>query len=217
MKDRRKLSQTNDQKSMKEEIIDLDQSEFKKKSNFLRNFIFFFTVTIISFFGGFAINEYLRQKNINIPYLNQKTENKNQKNYGVILNDLNQKFNIIEEKFNSKFLEIEREFREADSQISENLENLKSLELPNTKKSSPQDFYQNYNELENTKIFKSLWENNKILLNVFVLKQKFRDRVNIDKELNKLLNKFPENNNVISEIQFLEKVKIDSLKKKNSF
>ena len=111
MKERRKLSQTNDQKSIKEEIIDLDKSEFKKKSNFLRNFLFFFTVTIISLFGGFAINEYLRHKNINIPYLYQKTENKNQKNYDVILNDLNQKFNIIEEKFNSKFLELEREFR----------------------------------------------------------------------------------------------------------
>ena len=36
------MSQTNDQKSIKEEIIDLDKSEFKKKSNFLRNFLFFF-------------------------------------------------------------------------------------------------------------------------------------------------------------------------------
>ena len=211
------MSQTNDQKSIKEEIIDLDKSEFKKKSNFLRNFLFFFTVTIISLFGGFAINEYLRHKNINIPYLYQKTENKNQKNYDVILNDLNQKFNIIEEKFNSKFLELEREFREADSQISENLENLKNLELQDTKESSQQDFYQKNNESENTKIFKSLWENNTILMNFFVLKQKFRDRVNVDKELSKLLNKFSENNNVISEIKFLEKVKIDSLKKEIFF
>ena len=114
-------------------------------------------------------------------------------------------------------MELEREFREADSQISENLENLKNLELQDTKESSQQDFYQKNNESENTKIFKSLWENNTILLNFFVLKQKFRDRVNIDKELSKLLNKFSENNNVISEIKFLEKVKIDSLKKEIFF
>ncbi len=206
------MSQTNDQKSIKEEIIDLDKSEFKKKSNFLRNFLFFFTVAIISLFGGFAINEYLRFKNINIPYLNKKNENSSQKNYDVILNDLNQKFYIIEENFNSKFLELERESREADSQISENLENLKNLELQDTRESSPKDFYKKYNESENGKIFKSLWENNKILLNFFVLKQKFMDRENIDQELSKLLNTFSENNNIILQVQFLEKVKIDSLK-----
>ncbi len=195
--------------SQKGDFIELDDSEYKKKSNLLRNSIIFLLLICVSFSTGFFVQD-LFFKNLE-PLKNIKAE----KSFNVKSQSQDLSKYLTKDEFNKKVSEIESSIEPFEKKVLANNQKIKDLEL-----SLEEAIEKNLGvskENNNKKLFPNKITNQEDLINFWILKIHFENREPFGDEIQNLLNLYKENNQALYYINFFKELNILTLKKKEFF
>ena len=207
------MSESNSQKKNDENFIDLDKSQFKKKSNFFRNLAFFLSFFFITLSAGFFLNDYLKKNKIKIPFYNYEPQNLN---YDLKeLNILYDQQNAFEKEYQERLFLIENKIQtlsnDLESYQGQMLDIKKKIEDLNYQKMEANNLAFN----ENKEV--SINEDNLILANLFLLKNSFSDRQPYEQPLEKLMTIFLQNQEIIFLLKYFQSIDITTLPKRSFF
>ena len=228
------MSESKNKHSKKEDFIDLDNSQYKKKTNYIRNVSIFLISCILFFSTGVyfenildflkSSNEYEifeGSDNTNAPLITSEKifVEEELKNYEDKKNLNFESSSVISEKErinNHKFEEnikiLENLVENSNSRSLNNFEKIKEndLSLKNlirrVEELSAANFEGNFDE--------RFYDGNKILVNFAVLKEKYTSRKNFGNELNRLLDFYKNNKKLKGLLEFFTRLEINSLKTK---
>jgi len=195
--------------SKKGEFIDLDKSQFKKKSNFIRNLVIFLFVGLIFFIIGFFAEipilkntfSYLKlDDNKNKSFSSESVKSFSRDDF-FNKNEINQKVRDL----NILIGDLENQIIENHEQIFLLEEKLKGIINKETKKSFSQTNSGEGN-LETLSI-----------INFYVLKKKLENRMPFENELEELIRIYSGKQDITYLLDFFKTLDVSSLKKRSFF
>ena len=187
------MSESNNQKKSDENFIDLDKSQFKKKSNFLRNLIFFLSIFFITLSLGFFLNDYLKKNKIKIPFYNfyePQNSNYDIKELNLLYDQQNEFTKEYQERLSLIENEIQTLSNDIENYVSQMLDIKKKMEDLNNQKIESNNI--TFNEVKET----SINQDDLVLSNLFLLKNSFSDRQSYEQPLEKLMKIFSQNQEI---------------------
>jgi len=202
-----------ERESKKGEFIDLDKSQFKKKSNFIRNLVIFLFVGLIFFTIGF-FTEIPILKNT-LSYFKLDNNNKKSINSESVKSfSRDDFFNKIE--VNEKVGDLNILIGDLERQIIENNKQIFLLEekLEEIMNNAPQDFSQSSFSHVN-----SGQGNLKTLpiMSLYVLKKNLENRIPFENELEELIKIYTGKQDIIYLLDFFKTLDVSSLKERSFF
>ena len=184
------------------DFIELEKSDFKKKSNFLKSSLKYMIIFFIFFSVGFYSQEFLKKKyfsdtrniegsseSMTEGFINENIEKKNEELTQIDeLVNLNKKMILnIEKKYNS---------------LNTNLKNLDQVVEELRYFNPKNDFLKDYRKIT-------------ILVSFMILKENFLERKSFGDEISKIANLFPNDFYLQKNLGFLETLDLENLKNNN--
>ncbi len=184
------------------DFIELEKSDFKKKSNFLKSSLKYMIIFFIFFSVGFYSQDFLKKKyfsdtrniegsseSMTEGFINENIEKKNEELTQIDeLVNLNKKMILnIEKKYNS---------------LNTNLKNLDQVVEELRYFNPKNDFLKDYRKIT-------------ILVSFMILKENFLERKSFGDEISKIANLFPNDFYLQKNLGFLETLDLENLKNNN--
>ena len=210
-------------KNEKNDFIDLDKSQFKKKRSWIK---YFFFISIVSLFPIllFILNDRGYLEN----FFNSDNISKTVNSESKVSRDFQELVLIEKEQLKKEILELEKKILNLDLKVTENSREISNYELQTKEIKNKIDvittkFVESGTSIANLSsenIFESNTNSeqfNKILINFLLLKMNFLERLNIQTQITALkqfLNFNPQISNLLNEI---EKIDIEAIPKDTYF
>ena len=191
----------------KGEFIDLDSSDFKKKTGFFQTFLKYLIISIIFFSLGFfaykplkenlyvGLNETKKLKKDNVETNQEKSKDEYLSKLETMTNSFSEKLNLYEEKINN----LESKNKELTIQLDD-----VSQSFENFQQFNPNDSYL----LD--------YKKNKVLINFLILQENFINRKDFGNEIEILLSLFLGDYEIISMLNFFKTLDIKNLDTKEN-
>ena len=191
----------------KGEFIDLDGSDFKKKTSFFQTFLKYLIIFIIFFFLGFfaykplkenlfyEFNETNKLKKDNAEIDQEKLKNEYLLELETATNSFSEKLNLYEEKINNL--------------VSKNKE--LSIKLDDVSQS-----FENFQRFNPSDSYLLDYKKNKVLINFLILQENFINRKDFGNEIEILLSLFLGDYEIISMLNFFKTLDIKNLDTKEN-
>ena len=206
-----------DSKKEKDDFIDLDKSQFKKKSGWLKYFFIFISFSLVFIFFLMFKNkgsiESIFKSNKTLDTLNTKEE---------ILNNTETEILNQQKYFNKRILELEDKLINTEQKVNVNSEKIlgfksqtevfkNKIDVITSKFSQIEQPTKNFTQeiIPNTKNNQD--QSNKILINFLLLKNNFLERTDFQTQITTLKNYFNSNSEITNLLLELERIDIKKI------
>ncbi len=191
----------------KGEFIDLDKSDFKKKTGFIQIFLKYLLVFVVFFSLGFLAYQPLKE---NLYYKFFETEKLEKNNVKIDQDELKNEYLLKLEIMKKDYSEKLNFYEEKINNLESKNEDL-SIQIENLNKS-----FEKFQQFNSNDTHLLDYKKNKVLINFLIFKENFNNRKSFGDEIEILMSLFLRDYEITSLLDFFKNLDVENLKTKEN-
>tara|TARA_B100000963_G_scaffold290116_1_gene259875 strand:+ start:755 stop:1765 length:1011 start_codon:yes stop_codon:yes gene_type:complete len=191
----------------KGEFIDLDKSDFKKKTGFFKIFLKYLVIFIIFFSSGLIAYKPLKE---NLYYKSYETEKLEEKDVKIGQEKLKDEYLLKLEKMTNNFSEKLNFYEEKINNLESKNKDL-TIQLDDISQS-----FKNFQQFNPNDSYLLDYKKNRVLINFLILQENFNNRKDFGNEIETLISLFLGDYEISSLLNFFKALDIEDLDTKEN-